>query len=177
MSALARDHKFIDTDVRADPSLRRLAGAYLRDYAGGFEFLVDAKVAAMQGQLSVQTVRGVLNCMLADPKILVSGPDLPAARSVLRRVELQRPARVQLKARFKLPVLSSKWPSAYLAHYLDPRHTELWWFPHIEKYEWYPRVWCGAQISRRQMLNTAGVPEGKTPCRRCLAQMEESPCH
>lgn len=71
MSALRR---YNDRDVRDNPSLRQIAEDYLEQYTGEFEFLVDLKMrAALDYDLTDPMVRGVLNCMRNDPRVV----DLP----------------------------------------------------------------------------------------------------
>ena len=65
------DRKYTDADVRGDMELRVLAVKYLRQYHGNFEFLVSCKQALLDGQaLKEGTIRGILNCMLADPNVI-----------------------------------------------------------------------------------------------------------
>jgi len=163
--AYLKDYRYTDQDVREHPYLEPLARSYLQSYGGDFSFLVAAKLLVESGGvLSTAVTRGVLNCMRADP----TAPVPPArSRPVLRTVNPRRPARVRLKASFKRPWLSSRFPTARYAHELHPGLTELWWFPHIERYEWYPRVWCGVSLSRAQQVNTWEIPEGRTACLRC----------
>jgi len=63
--------KFTDGHVRKSEGLRETAYRYVDQYDGTFQFLVTAREAyKANGCLTVQTVRGVLNCMLADASVL-----------------------------------------------------------------------------------------------------------
>jgi hypothetical protein len=65
------DRRYTDADVAADPSLRAIATRWLQSYEGSFAFLVGAKSVIEEGRhLSTSTLRGVLNCMLADATVI-----------------------------------------------------------------------------------------------------------
>ena len=161
------DHRFTDRDVRENSNLYPIAAEYLRNYGGDFDFLVRAKRSLEAiGSLPLATVRGVLNCMRGDPSAAMVLPQPQPPK--LKVVEIQRPARVQLKATFHKPYLTSTWPTAYLAHRLDPERTKLWWYPHTASYSWEPFVLCGMYFGRKPLLNTHYVPLGKKECQRCV---------
>lgn len=70
MSA-APEFKYTDRDVREDPTLEPLAIAYLLNYGGEFEPLVEAKeYLAEEGELTTLLVRKTLNCMRHDVNVL-----------------------------------------------------------------------------------------------------------
>lgn len=64
------DRKYTDLDVRSDRTLAPIAYEYLKQYTGEFQFLRECKsYYAEMGRLAHAHIRGVLNCMLADPKV------------------------------------------------------------------------------------------------------------
>lgn len=74
MSA-APEFKYTDRDVREDSSLEPLAIAYLLNYGGEFEPLVEAKeYLAEYGELTTLLVRKTLNCMRHDVNVLSKLP-------------------------------------------------------------------------------------------------------
>lgn len=70
MSA-APELRYTDRDVRDDPSLVDLAVAYVMNYTGEFEPLVDAKeYLEEEGELTIALTRKVLNCMRHDANVM-----------------------------------------------------------------------------------------------------------
>lgn len=69
--------KYTDRDVRDNKAhVTELVTDFLESYTGEFQFLIDCKMRLAQGlELTVGMMRGVLNCMRADPRILVDMPD------------------------------------------------------------------------------------------------------
>lgn len=59
-----------DSDVRSRPELRSIVEDYLSQYSGDFPYLVEARRASMHNQLRVPVIRGVLNCMMGDSKVV-----------------------------------------------------------------------------------------------------------
>lgn len=89
MSA-APEMKYTDRDVREDSQLTDLAIAYIANYTGEFEPLVDAKeLFEEDGELPVAVIRKVLNCMRHDAQV---ARNLPRPRYGSNVVEM-RPAR------------------------------------------------------------------------------------
>jgi len=70
------DRRYNDRDVRDDlEELTEAAVEYLEQYEGEFDFLVDMRMRVGLGRpLTVGMVRGVLNCMRNDPRV-VSPPE------------------------------------------------------------------------------------------------------
>lgn len=83
-----------------------------------------------------------------------------------------------MQAEFKLPYLTSAWPTARYSHLLRQDLTELWWFPHTGEYRWFPKVWCGQVFytgtDSVRLRNTAEVPWDKAECARCVRARKES---
>lgn len=70
--------KYTDRDVRENPQYYDMVVEYLEQYQGEFEFLVSCKMRVSSGiDLSVGMVRGVLNCMRADPRVGVMPEPVP----------------------------------------------------------------------------------------------------
>ena len=172
-------YKYTDRDVRELPYLTQIAYTYLDAYQGDFEFLLDAKRIHYQGVLATATIRGVLNCMRADPRWAGYLPIAPSCVSPglvtprLRTVNLQRPARIKLNARFKMPYLMSTWPTAQVVHMLNRDRTELWWYPHVLEYRWVPAAYCGGLRWRTNYLMMLhDIPADRRLCLRCVAIYE-----
>jgi hypothetical protein len=71
---MSADRKYTDRDVRENQNFYQTVIDYLDTYEGEFDFLVDCKMrVAMDRDLTVGMVRGVLNCMRHDPRVT----DLP----------------------------------------------------------------------------------------------------
>lgn len=68
---MSTERKFTDRDIRdGGPILHQQAVAYLQNYTGEFDLLIDCKMRVSQGmELTVGMVRGVLNCMRNDPRV------------------------------------------------------------------------------------------------------------
>src|SRR5215203_6856419 len=67
---MGAEHKYTDRDVRESAELVEAAIEFLESYQGDFEFLIDCKMRlSAGGELSVGMVRGVLNCMRANPRV------------------------------------------------------------------------------------------------------------
>lgn len=67
---MSAERKYTDRDVRENDALVEAAVEFLENYHGEFEFLIDCKMRlSAGGDLSVGMIRGVLNCMRADPRV------------------------------------------------------------------------------------------------------------
>lgn len=138
------ERKFTDRDVREDPWLASLARDYALRYTGEFEFMVAARELAAVDNMPVAVVRGVLNCMRADP--LVAG-SLPAPRAPLAVVpdpprtqpparqsrpvhehEQRRPDSITMPVTFKKPLVFGVPKMGYKLHVVD--HAECKWSSH-----------------------------------------------
>lgn len=74
MSA-APEMKYTDRDVREDPDLTQLAIAYIANYTGEFDPLVEAKELFEEyGELTTPMIRKVLNCMRHDAQVVMQLP-------------------------------------------------------------------------------------------------------
>lgn len=83
------DYRYVDSDVRADPTLRDLVTQYLSQYEGEFAPLVEAQeyLRTVGDNLPVAAVRKVLNCMRHDLRVR---DQLPKPDRALRLVKPQR---------------------------------------------------------------------------------------
>lgn len=71
----APELKYTDRDVRDDPELMPLAIAYVLNYTGEFDPLVEAKeYLDEEGELTTALARKVLNCMRHDANVLSKLP-------------------------------------------------------------------------------------------------------
>ena len=87
MTAPIHDYKYTDRDVREDPHLAELAVAYVLQYGGDFEPLVEAKMVLQDGgQLTTSNIRRVLNCMRHDYDVAQNMP--PPKRNTAKVVQL-----------------------------------------------------------------------------------------
>lgn len=80
------DYRYIDSDVRADPTLRELVVQYLNQYDGEFEPLVDAQIylKTVGDDLPVAVVRKVLNCMRNDLRVRAQLPRPDRKRALVK---------------------------------------------------------------------------------------------
>jgi hypothetical protein len=80
----APEMKYTDRDVREDPMLMELAIAYLIDYTGEFEPLVEAKELFQEyGRLTTPIIRKVLNCMRHDAQVAMKLPEPKYSNNVV----------------------------------------------------------------------------------------------
>jgi hypothetical protein len=78
---MSADRKYTDRDVRENPDFYVTVIDYLEHYEGEFDFLVDCKMrVAMDRELTVGMVRGILNCMRHDPRVTNLPEPLPPSR-------------------------------------------------------------------------------------------------
>jgi len=173
----AYDYKYTDRDVRENPNLITPVKQYLGSYGGDFGFLVQARqYLAVQGTLPTSIIRGVLNCMRADPYWIgrMPVPTYAAPTSqLLRPVDLRRPRRIELKATFNKPYVMSPWKTAYLVHILNQRESRLWWHPHTGTYECLLQGWCNLDYSRRRnLIMVDNIPESREECTRCRTALQ-----
>ncbi len=142
--------KYTDTDVRSNSySLFDLAGRYLATYQGDFAFLVSAKAAWFDSRLTVQMVRGVLNCMLSDPNVknMPTAGDVYFDAKFISNVEIEsssNPNKQHGNSSGDLPwIVSRKLPTrwrkqflvlnhmqASVVHYLDTDYSGLYYGSH-----------------------------------------------
>lgn len=93
------NHKYTESDVRADPFLLAAAVKYARSYTGDFDYLVAAAdIVHLRGTLPVAIAKGVLNCMRADPRVADDLPEpLNGHSEALRKFEFT-PRQIRLPA-------------------------------------------------------------------------------
>jgi hypothetical protein len=83
--------KYTDRDVRENPGMIELAERFLEHYEGEFQFLVDAKRTFRRGYtLNIATIRGVLNCMRSDSRVVHLLPE-PGDPDLAKVLELPMP--------------------------------------------------------------------------------------
>ena len=74
----APETKYTDRDVRENEELIDAAIEYVEEYAGEFEYLIDMKMRlASGGDLTTPMIRGILNCMRHDPRVVGLPAPLP----------------------------------------------------------------------------------------------------
>lgn len=87
---IADDLRYSDRDVRDNPGVLSRVVEYLKAYTGEFDYLVDCKRRVENGDdLSVGMIRGVLNCMRNDPRVI----GLPTPSGLSENVVEFRPRR------------------------------------------------------------------------------------
>lgn len=146
-----------DSDVRSRFDLWELATDYLTQYTGDFPFLIEARRAlASGGPLRVPVIRGVLNCMSADSRVLdmpepvdSSFDAAPRRRGIMFEEEEEPrpmvapprpmtpvPQSVFLKVRWKMShgVINSK--QAKALHLIDPLASIAKMRPGADKVSW-----------------------------------------
>lgn len=112
--------RYEDRDVRDDDRLYTLACAYLKEYTGHFDPLVEAKeVLAQDGVISVPMARKVLNCMRHDARLAGKMPVPQRPELTLVEGELSRPVRrlgpARPKREYRMDCLNTA-----------PHHPHLW---------------------------------------------------
>jgi hypothetical protein len=74
----APETRYTDRDVRENGELVELAEQYVDGYNGDFQYLIDMKMRVHSGlQLTTPMVKGILNCMRADPRVTGLPTPLP----------------------------------------------------------------------------------------------------
>lgn len=156
----APDLKYTDRDVRENPLLITLVEQYLTQYEGEFAFLRDAKIRSLAGiGLNVAMVRGVLNCMRNDTRIMFDLPtprfsvELPKPERRLRVVpdddedeEPYRPFKIECKARVQYDYWFTRNRSAKWFHLIDHERSRAWWWRHPNEIKWEIRAMCGKEL-------------------------------
>lgn len=160
------DGRYTDSDVRADASLRTLAESYLRTYAGTFDFLLETKrLVDLNWPINTPTIRGVLNCMLADPTVV----NMPVpAKQVFDAGEQREqeaikpppttygrkvPYRVPLKVKWNYRYGISNHVQAKAIHALDVKRSNVAWYPQStfndgeREYVWQVYWKCASYMS------------------------------
>lgn len=155
--------KYTGADVRDDRRLRPLAYEFLNQYTGDFPFLRDAKRLHMNGEyLRDGVIKGVLNCMLADPRVenmpeptyksfnpvnIPYEDDFNPKQVYPRRRYRQRLASsiIPVKFRTKYPFLTSDNNKALNIHILHENH-EANWYRATDEIQARPRVMCGSRF-------------------------------
>lgn len=137
------DSRYTDMHVRRDPSLTTLAYRYLQEYDGTFEFLTSARrLVIADMDLNTATIRGVLNCMLADGNVVnmpepaympfdandgvqsqrSRGPIFERGEGGEVRINLpQKLRKIPLRTNWRREYAVSVVRQAHLVHGIDPR--------------------------------------------------------
>jgi hypothetical protein len=185
--------RYTDQDVRESPDLREVALMYLKRYQGDFIFLVRAKnYLEEHDDLPVATIRGVLNCMRADPTAAMLLPQTGSGRyederppgpamfgtpwydEVGRREpQRTRPAVVKLKTTWHVEYALSTHATAQVYHILRLERSYMEWLPHVRAMAYHLEVWCGYPLgwslgSRYKLSNST---EGRRVCKLCHKKM------
>jgi hypothetical protein len=122
------ERKYTDRDVRENPDFHLTVIHYLNDYEGEFDFLVDCKMrVAMERELTVGMVRGILNCMRHDPRVTgLPEPRYPTEGKVLQMPLPNKKQRSRIKdcdiEEFHGPHGRSIDPDYYVYHYCEGRY-------------------------------------------------------
>jgi hypothetical protein len=171
-------YKFTDQDVRRDPTLHDIAIEFLKLYRGDFDFLRGAQQDLAEGHpLAPGVIRGILNCMRADPDGSRLLPKSPTGRFAavdysylqrrrqpkLRKVQLYRPAWIDVEATFKVSYYMSTAKTAYVAHLLDRERSIVRWYPHSGKLEVKARPVCSSNVKGVMCAHN----DNRKICRQC----------
>jgi hypothetical protein len=159
------DRKYTERQVRQDDRLVPAALDYVNNYTGDYEFILMAReLLRSEGKLSVNTVKGILNCMRGDPEgyrllpkdgegrlALERHPEPQEVtrdmfRSKGRRLHVveapkEKPRRAyidDLRQTFHGEYLLSMHRTAQVAHYLDHQKSNLWYITDAFRLS-YPR--------------------------------------
>lgn len=183
----APDLRYTDRDVRENPLLVPLVEQYLTQYEGEFAFLRDAKIRSAAGlPLGVGMVRGVLNCMRNDTRILFELPtprfsiELPKTERRLRVVpddpeKPYRPFRVDCRIRVKFDYWYTTNRMAKWFHLIDHERSQASWLRHPNEIRWEIRALCGKELSptREYHLTSdyAELPTHQHLCSGCAGDV------
>lgn len=181
------DIKFSDTNVRTYPQLTEIAVEYAADYAGDWEFMVAARSLALQsGTLPTATARAVLNAMRADPKVVMSLPELYDLEPTPKHLRVDRtehavevtrwPFNVEIK--WNLDYYCATHKQATAAHLLNHERSHLRYYPMFgrpnysirEQYEFNLIAECGVRLRTGHLFET---DLERYTCRSCLSLRDE----
>jgi hypothetical protein len=143
-----------DSDVRSRPELWTMATDYLTQYTGDFPYLVEARRAIASGnQLRTSVVRGVLNCMMGDSKVINMPEPIDSRFDAQPRcvdfddpfgvdqVEdlpkpLPPPKTVYLNVRWKMTHGVVNHKAARALHLIDPKTSVAKWWTDTGEIRW-----------------------------------------
>jgi hypothetical protein len=186
-------YKFTDEDVRLHyQKLHNAACAFLNCYTGDYPFLRDA-AAYLQNYGYVETgvLRGVLNCMRTNTegiKLLtfwtpeLTGPRpgfilhgtvtgrMKEHRAHLTLVEPTRPTTIYPRCVFHAPYYMSTHKQAFIAHLLDPVHSQVLYYTKSGLLVVDPTQYCGSRLTHGVMSMT---DMGRMHCRNCIRIRDE----
>lgn len=147
------DRKFNDRDVRDNPKcMGDIAEAYLHQYTGDFEFLLDMQTRVRRGQvLQYGHVRAVLNCMRMDPRVdlpVEAKPHLYLVTEKPRKMifESYKPVRRThwvIKCQFKFECAISTHKQARVVHFIDPIRSKATYYRELHKIGFNIYYQCG----------------------------------
>lgn len=87
----APEMKYTDRDVRENEELFERAIEYVQEYTGEFEYLIDMKMRVASGvDLTTPMIRGILNCMRHDPRVLDLPVPLPPQEATVTELRPKR---------------------------------------------------------------------------------------
>lgn len=182
----APDLRYTDRDVRENPLLVPLVEQYLTQYEGEFAFLRDAKIRTAAGiGLNVAMVRGVLNCMRNDTRILFELPtprfsvDLPKPARRLQVVpdepETHRPFKLDCKIRVKFDYWYTTNRMAKWFHLIDHERSRAIWWRNPNEIRWEIYALCGKELqaTREYHLtsNYSELPTHQHLCSGCAGDV------
>jgi hypothetical protein len=129
-------------DVQMDETLRPLALDYLKNWRGEWYYLANAQRAVARGEnLANSVIKGILNCMLSDARVInmpepthkaydasARSTALTGDRQIVKRTRVREPSwRVQVRWRMRLPYVTSANIGAKKIHVVE-RSSVGWWY-------------------------------------------------
>lgn len=184
-------YRYTDTQVRTYPRLTELAIEYAADYAGEWDFMIAARSLALQsGTLPTATARAVLNAMRADPKVVMSLPELedlepaPRHQRIARVVDLPENVNDYVIETVRWPFnVEIRWNRDWYlattrrsraAHLLNHSKSHLTYYPMFGKpdysikrqYEFKLIAECGVRLATGQLFDT---DRGRYTCNSCTS--------
>lgn len=181
----APDMRYTDRDVRENPSLVGMVTDYLERYQGEFQFLLDAKIRSAAGRpLGVAMVRGVLNCMRNDARLLfeLPAPQFPVPiRSARLHIvhdepeEPYRPPRVDVRVIVRADYWYTTNRMARWFHLIDHERSRGIWWRYPNEIRWEIRALCGKELraTRESHLTSdyANLPRHQHLCSTCAGDV------
>jgi hypothetical protein len=110
----APETRYTDRDVRENADLIDRAYAYVEAYTGEFQYLIDMKMRIASGStLTTPMVKGVLNCMRADPRVTDLPQPLPVEEAVVVEMRPKREKRKRYVGRIECPQVAAQIEHGY----------------------------------------------------------------